>query len=152
MEPFSRGAVTLISDDPHVDPRINFRLLSDPRDEARMRLATRELFTLLQHSEVSTRCGPAFLDEEGMTIADVRDERAFAAWFAASVRDYVHACGTCKMGSPDDSSAVVDSRCRFIGVENLSVVDASVMPVIPRANTHFTSVMIAERAASFLVG
>lgn len=151
MEPFSRGAVTLISEDPHVDPRINFRLLSDPRDEARMRIATRELLALLQHPEVSACCGPAFLDEKGTTIADVRDERAFDAWFAASVRDYVHACGTCKMGAPDDSSAVVDPQCRFIGVENLSVVDASVMPLIPRANTHLTSVMIAERAASFLV-
>jgi choline dehydrogenase-like flavoprotein len=81
-----------------------------------MRLATRELITLLQQAEVSTLCGPAFLDEEGTTIADVRDEQAFDVWFAASVRDYAHACGTCKMGSPDDSSAVVDSRCRFIGV------------------------------------
>jgi 5-(hydroxymethyl)furfural/furfural oxidase len=117
-----------------------------------MRRATRELITLLQQAEVSTLCGPAFLDEEGTTIPDVRDEQAFDVWFAASVRDYVHACGTCKMGSPDDSSAVVDSRCRFIGVENLAVVDASVMPVIPRANTHLTSVMIAERAASYLIG
>jgi choline dehydrogenase-like flavoprotein len=152
MEPFSRGAVTLLSDDPHVDPGINFRLLSDPRDEARMRLATRELFTLLQHSEVSSCSGPAFLDDEGTPIADVRDERGFDTWFAASVRGYVHACGTGKMVSPDDSSAVVDPRCRFIGVENLSVADASVMPVIPRANTHLTAVMIAERAASFLIG
>jgi choline dehydrogenase-like flavoprotein len=56
------------------------------------------------------------------------------------------------MGSPDDSSAVVDPRCRFIGVEGLSVVDASVIPVIPRANIHLTAVMIAERVASFLIG
>ena len=49
-------------------------------------------------------------------------------------------------------SAVVDPRCRFIGVEDLSVVDASVIPKIPRANTHLTAVMIAERAASFLIG
>ncbi len=55
------------------------------------------------------------------------------------------------MGSADDPSAVVDPRCRFIGVEDLSVVDASVIPKIPRANTHLTAVMIAERAASFLI-
>jgi choline dehydrogenase-like flavoprotein len=52
----------------------------------------------------------------------------------------------------DDPSEVVDPRCRFIGVEGLSVVDASVVPVIPRANTHLTAVMIAERAASFSMG
>jgi choline dehydrogenase len=55
------------------------------------------------------------------------------------------------MGSPDDPSSVVDPSCRFIGVENLFVVDASIAPVIPRANTHLTAVMIAERAASFLI-
>ena len=55
------------------------------------------------------------------------------------------------MGSPDDPSAVVDPSCRFIGIDNLFVVDASIMPVIPRANTHFAAVMIAERAASFLI-
>ena len=152
MEPFSRGAVTLASDDPEVDPRIDFRLLSDSRDEARMRLATQELFTLLQHAAIGAISGPAFLDENGTTLADVAGERAFDAWFASSVRDYVHACGTCKMGSPDDPSAVVDPRCRFIGVENLAVVDASVAPIIPRANTHLTAVMIAERAAAFLIG
>jgi choline dehydrogenase len=53
------------------------------------------------------------------------------------------------MGAPEDATAVVDPRCRFIGVENLSVVDASIMPAIPRANTHLTAVMIAERAAAF---
>jgi 5-(hydroxymethyl)furfural/furfural oxidase len=152
MEPFSRGAVTLVSDDPSVNPRIDFRLLSDPRDEARMRLATHELFALLDHSEIGSIAGPVLLDESGTTPAGLTDSQVFDAWFAASVRDYVHACGTCKMGAPDDPSAVVDPQCRFIGVESLSVVDASVMPSIPRANTHLTAVMIAERAASFLIG
>ena len=69
-----------------------------------------------------------------------------------NARKHVHAAGTCKMGSLDDPSAVVDPHCRFIGVENLAVVDASVAPIIPRANTHLTAVMIAERAASFLIG
>jgi 5-(hydroxymethyl)furfural/furfural oxidase len=57
-------------------------------------------------------------------------------WLRATVSDYVHACGTCKMGSP----------------EGLSVVDASIVPIIPRANTHLTAVMIAERAVAFLTG
>ncbi len=152
MEPFSTGAVTLASDDPEVDPRIAFRLLSDPRDEARMRQATQEMLTLLQHDDVEAISGPVLLDESGTGITDVSSERAFDAWFAAEVRDYVHACGTCKMGAPDDPSAVVDPRCGFIGVENLAVVDASIVPTIPRANTHLTAVMIAERAAPLLKG
>jgi choline dehydrogenase len=53
------------------------------------------------------------------------------------------------MGAPEDPTAVFDPRCRFIGVENLSVVAASIKNTIPRANTHLTAVMIAERAAAF---
>jgi 5-(hydroxymethyl)furfural/furfural oxidase len=151
MEPFSRGAVTLVSDDPTVDPHVEFRLLSDPRDAVRMRLAAQELFALLRSAGVRAITRTVTLDDRGTTPDDVADPRALDAWLRATVSDYVHACGTCKMGSAEDPAAVVDPRCRFIGVENLSVVDASVIPVIPRANTHLTAVMIAERAASFLL-
>jgi 5-(hydroxymethyl)furfural/furfural oxidase len=152
MEPFSRGAVTLVSDDPAVDPRIEFRLLSDPRDMVRMRLAAQELLAVLTNDAVRSITRTLTLDERGTTPGDLEDESALDAWLKATVSDYVHACGSCRMGSPDDPSAVVDPRCRFIGVEGLSVVDASIIPVIPRANTHLTAVMIAERAASFLMG
>ena len=151
MEPFSRGAVTLVSDDPAVDPRIEFRMLSDSRDLVRMRLAAQELFALLGNDAVRSITRSLALDERGTTPNDLVDEAALDAWLKATVSDYVHACGSCRMGSPDDPSAVVDPRCRFIGVEGLSVVDASVIPLIPRANTHLTAVMIAERAASFLI-
>jgi choline dehydrogenase-like flavoprotein len=151
MEPFSRGAVTLVSDDPAVDPRVVFRLLSDPRDAERMRLAAQELFAVLSNEAVRTLTRTVTLDERGTTPDDLVDGAALDAWLKATVSDYVHACGSCRMGSPDDPSAVVDPRCRFIGVGGLSVVDASVIPVIPRANTHLTAVMIAERAVSFLI-
>ncbi len=48
----------------------------------------------------------------------------------------------------EEPGSGVDSSLRVIGVDGLFVVDASVIPVIPRANTHLTSVMIAERAAA----
>lgn len=151
MEPFSRGTVTLVSDDPEVDPRVEFRLLSDARDAVRMRLAAQELFALFASAAVREITTAVTLDERGTTPDDLADASALDAWLEATVEDYVHACGSCKMGSPEDPDAVVDPTCRFIGVENLSVVDASVVPVIPRANTHLTAVMIAERVASFLM-
>ena len=150
MQPFSRGTLTLVSDDPAVDPRVEFRLLSDLRDMVRMRLAVQELFALLGNEAVRTLTGAVTLDERGTTPDDLVDEAALDAWLKATVSDYVHACGSCRMGSADDPSAVVDPRCRFIGIEGLSVVDASIIPV-PRANTHLTAVMIAERAASLLI-
>ena len=51
-----------------------------------------------------------------------------------------------------DSAAVVDQFCQVHGVEGLKVIDASVMPEIPRANTNATTIMIAERASDFVVG
>jgi choline dehydrogenase-like flavoprotein len=60
----------------------------------------------------------------------------------ATLGDYVHAVGTCAMGR------VVDTQCRLIGYEGVVVCDASVMPEAPRANTHWPTVMIAERIAA----
>jgi 5-(hydroxymethyl)furfural/furfural oxidase len=159
MEPFSRGTVMLVSDDPRIDPRVEFHLLSDPRDAARMRLAAQELFALLAHDALRAitcevtlaRRGSDELSAERSDPRHLAEAAASHSWLRANVRDYLHACGSCKMGSPDDPTAVVDPSCRFIGIDNLFVVDASIMPVIPRANTHLTAVMIAERAASFLI-
>jgi choline dehydrogenase-like flavoprotein len=54
------------------------------------------------------------------------------------------------MGRIDDPDAVVDSEGRVIGVEGVRVTDASISPVIPRANTHLTTVMVAERIAALM--
>ena len=66
--------------------------------------------------------------------------------------DAQHASGTCRMGAASDPRAVVDPACRVIGTSGLRVVDASVMPEVPRANTHLTTVAIAERMADLLRG
>jgi 5-(hydroxymethyl)furfural/furfural oxidase len=61
-----------------------------------------------------------------------------------------HPTGSCRMGRAGDPDAVVDPRCRVRGVDGLRVVDASVMPVIPRANTCFPTMAVAERAADLI--
>ena len=62
----------------------------------------------------------------------------------------VHPAGTCAIGRATDSQAVLDSTCRVYGVANLRVVDASVMPQIPSANTNLPTLMVAERAAELI--
>jgi 5-(hydroxymethyl)furfural/furfural oxidase len=74
------------------------------------------------------------------------------AWLRSSVNDYVHAAGTCRMGTPGEHDTVVDLECRVNGYKGLRVCDASVMPDVPRANTHLTTVAIAEAVADLVRG
>ena len=62
-----------------------------------------------------------------------------------------HPTGTCKMGPDSDPMAVVDGRLRVRGVSGLRVVDASVMPEIISGNTSAPTMMIAQRAAAFIL-
>jgi len=66
----------------------------------------------------------------------------------SNVSDYVHAAATCRMGRRDDPAAVVDTYCIVRGYSGVRVCDASVMPDVPKANTHLTTVAIAERVAA----
>jgi choline dehydrogenase len=54
------------------------------------------------------------------------------------------------MGADDDALAVVDDHCRLLGIGNLYVADASVMPTVPRANINLPTMMIGERVAEFI--
>ncbi|WP_176041103.1 GMC family oxidoreductase [Burkholderia stabilis] len=65
----------------------------------------------------------------------------------SSISPMGHPVGTCAMGSADDAMAVVDEDFRVHGIRNLFVVDASVMPLIPSANTNLPTLMLAELAA-----
>ena len=77
----------------------------------------------------------------------VNDERALADWIKSAVWPGWHVCGTCRMGADGDPLAVLDGECRVRGMAGLRVVDASVMPTIPRANTNLTTIAIAEKIA-----
>jgi 5-(hydroxymethyl)furfural/furfural oxidase len=70
----------------------------------------------------------------------------------AAAAPMAHPVGTCTMGRTADPMAVVDDHCRVHGVANLRVVDASVMPRIPSANTNLPTIMIAEHAAELIRG
>jgi 5-(hydroxymethyl)furfural/furfural oxidase len=76
------------------------------------------------------------------------DDRAASRGLALSRANPPHhvSC-TCRMGRPSDRDAVLDAECRVRGVENLRVIDASIMPFLVRANTHLPVMMIAERMA-----
>ena len=78
-----------------------------------------------------------------------------ASWITRTVRRHTfgmyHPAGSCRMGSIDDPGAVVDPTCRVRGAEGLSIVDASIMPRLVRANTNLPVIMLAERAAEMII-
>jgi len=90
-------------------------------------------------------------NEEGHTLAEIEDQGQIDAWLLATCSDMQHPVGTCRMGAPSDARSVVDPACRVLGLEGLRVVDASIMPEVPRANTHLTCVMIGEHVAARLL-
>jgi 5-(hydroxymethyl)furfural/furfural oxidase len=143
MRVFSGGEVRLRSTDPFEQPIVEFNMLSDPRDLTRLRDAVRRMIDIVHHpAVVSVSEGVVALTTP---IAELDSDAAIDEWLRATVNDYVHAIGTCRMGQRGDPAAVVDLDCNVIGYDGLRVCDASVMPDLPRANTHLTTVALAER-------
>jgi choline dehydrogenase-like flavoprotein len=148
VQVFSRGSVRLRSDDPRDDPIVEFNLLADERDARRARMVVQQMVAFVRQPAVAAVTTDVVALDRPVDTLDSPD--AIDGWLEATVDDYVHAAGTCRMGRPDDPAAVVDTDCRVIGVEGLRVCDASVMPDVPRANTHLTTVAIAERASTLM--
>jgi predicted dehydrogenase (TIGR03970 family) len=123
MRPRARGRITLVSADPQVPPRIEYRYDSEPGDVAALR----------QGSEMARELsGPT---------AQVGEP----AWSTSQ-----HLCGSAPMGTERDPRAVVDHRCRVHGIDGLWVIDGSVLPVVTSRGPHASIVMLAHRAAEFV--
>jgi len=146
--PQGAGELTITAADPAVQPRLDYRFLEDPSDRERLREAVRECAQLFEdqgfQAVISGRISP--------TAKELSSDELLDVWIAGSLSIAGHTCRTCKMGPASDPDAVVDQWCRVHGVDGLRVIDASVMPEIPRANTNATAIMIAERAAAFITG
>ncbi len=144
MRPESRGRISLASADPVAAPRIDPNYLSAPRDRRVLAAGVRILRGLFAQ--------PAFDNWRGAELmpgAGVETDAQIASWIAEKADTVFHPVGTCRMGA--DAESVVDERLAVRGVAGLRVVDASVMPAITSANTNAPTIMIAERAAGFIL-
>ena len=77
----------------------------------------------------------------------MRDDEALEAFVRKAAIGVWHACCSCRMGADGDAMAVTDNQGRVRGVEGLRVVDASIFPLVPCANTNFPTLMTAEKIA-----
>ena len=89
---------------------------------------------------------------EGFTFRQVmEDEEALEAFIRKATIGVWHASCSCRMGRDDDPMAVVDNQGRVRGMAGLRVVDASIFPVVPCANTNFPVLMAAEKIADAML-
>jgi choline dehydrogenase len=144
----SRGSVRLRSADPADPPRIDIAHLRDPGDMTRMVEATLQARRLsrtppLARFVTATELAP------GPSVSD-GDTDGLAQSIRERAGTYHHPVGTCAMGRSPADGAVVDSRGAVHETGGLWVADASVMPVIPAANTNLSTIVIAERVAQWL--
>ncbi len=82
----------------------------------------------------------------------VEDDDALAEHIRENVAGMFHPVGTCRMGRADDPDAVVDAAGRVRGIAGLRVIDASIMPSLPRGNTNIPTILLAEKIAAAMVG
>jgi 5-(hydroxymethyl)furfural/furfural oxidase len=120
------------------------------RDTLRNRLATIPPALALDGPAALRRFTIRNLITRGVDLGTLlADDEALADYLTRHVVGNWHASGTCRMGRASDRGAVVDPRdARVHGIGGLSVVDASLMPTVPRANTNLPTIMIAEKMAA----
>ena len=146
MKPQSRGRLRLHSCAPDAPPVIDLGYFTDPRDMRRMLKGLRVARQVAQTAAMRELALQELYPGTEMPETEANLEAAVLA----EVESYHHPVGTCRMGPGTDRMAVVDPQGKVYGVEGLWVVDASIMPTIPAANTNLPTIVVAERCAAWL--
>ncbi|WP_328388595.1 mycofactocin dehydrogenase MftG [Nocardia sp. NBC_00416] len=131
MRPTSSGRLRLATADPLTPPRIEYGYLATDADRTRLRAAVELTGQILETMSAESVGGPGEISDR---------------WLHDRLGTSQHLSGTCRMGRADDPRAVVDDRCRVHGVDGLSVVDLSVVPVPLSRGPQATVMLLAERA------
>jgi choline dehydrogenase len=138
---FSHGRLCLASRDPRIDPLVEMHLATDPRDRQRLRDAAAFFRRLAATPALAGILRGAVVDRRGEAFLATSDD-ALDAWIDATVDGSAHSAATCPLDAPE--RAVVGANAGVLGVDALHVVDMSITPRSPRANTNLTAFMIGE--------
>jgi choline dehydrogenase len=150
LNPSSRGSVRLASADFQVPPKIAPNYLSTDADRQVAAQSLRITRQIMQQPGLA-----AFQPEEYKPGVQYQSDAELARLAGDIASTIFHPVGTAKMGKTEgpnaDPMAVVDRRLRVRGVTGLWVADASVMPTITSGNTNSPTLMIAEKAAAWII-
>jgi choline dehydrogenase-like flavoprotein len=140
VKPSSRGTVSLRAPMPDSKPRVTSNFLTTEEDVRSIVEGVRIAL------EIAAQPALRSIQREALSVPVSDSEQDILDWVRRAAQTVYHPTSTCAMG------AVVDSELRVLGTQGLRVVDASVMPTITRANTHATTLMIAEKASDLILG
>ena len=141
------GELRLQSTDPNQQPYLNYNYLQEEFDRKRLRDGVRIAVSLGEHGDFSD-----IVQERTEPLdSHLASDDALDDWLMGIVSTAQHISCTCKMGPSSDPMAVVDQYGRVHGLDNIRVVDASIMPDCIRANTNVTTMMIGERVSEFIL-
>ncbi len=144
MRPESRGYSHIVSSDPNQAPAIRANYLAEESDRRKSIECVRWQRRIFEQSPLNQ-----FLGTERAPGKEVISDADIFGYIRKEGKTAYHPVGTCKMGK--DQSAVVDQTLNVHGIDQLRVIDASIMPLIPSANTNAATIMIAERGAQWVL-
>ena len=145
IRPTSRGEINIISGDSRENPKIKMNYLStqDDRDVAAKSLK------IVRKIMLESNTFKKYKPEEYRPGVHITDDEELVKAGSEHTQTIFHPVGTCKMGNGDDS--VVNCNLKVQGIENLRVIDASIMPNITSGNTNAPTIMIAEKASDMIL-
>lgn len=145
IRPTSRGEINIVSKSINDNPKIKMNYLSTDDD----RYVAAQGLKLVRKIMLETKTFKKYEPEEYRPGLHIQDDEELVKAGSDFTQTIFHPVGTCKMGS--DENAVVDDRLKVHGIENLRVVDASIMPNITSGNTNAPTIMIAEKASDMIL-
>ncbi|NNF79243.1 MAG: choline dehydrogenase, partial [Rhizobiales bacterium] len=147
QRPESTGYVNARSANPFEMPIIQPNYLAAENDRQVLLAGMRLGRALMQSSALAP-----YFDKETSPGDGVQSDDEFLDFAKRLGTTVYHLIGTARMGPDTDPGAVVDPQLRVHGIQNLRVVDASIMPTMPSANTNAATLMIAEKASDMILG
>lgn len=145
LHPKSRGRITLRDPNPLSKPLIDANYLAHDSDLDALVTGFKKTRSILEQTAFSP-----YYQSELQPGVHIKSDDEIKKYIRENAETIYHPIGTCKMGC-DEMSVVDPQSLKIYGLDNIRVIDASIMPTVTSGNTNAPTTMIAEKGASFIL-